>query len=127
MGLYNERIPDQRDNMAQTRDIIERAGLGDVFTFAGEIENVESEYHQADAVVLVSTREGLPNTVCEGMASGLPIVAGKVADIPGLSVKAKTASFATPLSVSDARALEKCLSLSFEDRVRFGGSLATSG
>ncbi|MBP7865784.1 MAG: glycosyltransferase family 4 protein [Acidobacteria bacterium] len=121
VGRYNDQIPDQRNNMAETREIIERSGLGGEFTFAGEIENVESEYRQADAAVLVSTREGLPNTVCEGMASGLPIVAGAVADIPRIVQDGENGFLCDPWNVSDiARALERCLALSPEERARFG-------
>jgi len=121
VGRYNDRIPDQRHNMAETQALIKRSGLSEQFIFVGEVENVESEYRQADALVLVSTREGLPNAVCEGMASGLPIVAGAVADIPRIVREGENGFLCDPRSAADiARALEKCLTLSSDERAMFG-------
>jgi glycosyltransferase involved in cell wall biosynthesis len=37
---------------------------------------------EADVVGLFSFFEGLPNTICEGMALGKPILASAVSDIP---------------------------------------------
>lgn len=121
VGRYNDRIPDQRHNMAETQALIKRFGLGEQFIITGEVENVESEYCQADALVLVSTREGLPNAVCEGMASGLLIIAGAVSDIPRIVREGENGFLCDPWSAADiARALEKCLTLSPDERARFG-------
>lgn len=120
-GRYNDRVPDHRENMTETRNLIQRFGLEEKFIFVGEVEDVESEYRNADALVLVSTREGLPNVICEGMASGLPIIAGAVADIPMIVREGENGFLCDPWSVNDiARALGRCLDLSPEERSRLG-------
>ena len=45
-------------------------------------ENIAEMYQAADMYVLPSYREGLPLTLFEAMASGLPIVASPVNGIP---------------------------------------------
>jgi glycosyltransferase involved in cell wall biosynthesis len=49
-----------------------------VFRVLGQAENVEEFFRAADAFVLPSLSEGLPNVVLEAMASGLPCVATRV-------------------------------------------------
>ncbi len=123
VGQYNERLPDQRENMAETARILRRSGLERQFVFAGETETIELEYQNADALVLVSTREGLSNAVCEGLASGLPVVAGKVADLPRIIRDGENGFLCDPLNVQDiARALEQCLNLEPADLSRFGSA-----
>jgi glycosyltransferase involved in cell wall biosynthesis len=62
------------------RSLVKQYQLDNHFTFAGEKVNVVQEYHTADALVLVSLFEGLPNVVCEAMACGLPVVLSDVSD-----------------------------------------------
>ena len=47
--------------------------------FTGVVEDVLPYYHAADVFVIASRSEGMPNTVLEAMACGLPIVGS---DIP---------------------------------------------
>jgi len=43
-------------------------------------KNIVEKYQSADAVILPSFREGLPNTICEGMACGCPILTSNIGD-----------------------------------------------
>jgi len=54
------------------------AGLGDGFRFIGATPHRASIYHALDVQVLTSKFEGLPMTMLEGMASGVPVVASRV-------------------------------------------------
>jgi glycosyltransferase involved in cell wall biosynthesis len=68
-----ERLPLQREAA--------RLGLADRVTFAGWIarERLPDVYREADIFLFPSTDEGMPNTVLEAMASGLPVIATRIA------------------------------------------------
>jgi len=55
--------------------------LGDKLYVAGPSHNIEDYYNIADIYIHAALREGLPNTIIEAMASGLPVISSK---IPGL-------------------------------------------
>jgi L-malate glycosyltransferase len=57
-------------------------GIGERVRFHGETPDPEALLRQADALVLASTHEGMPNAVLEGMALGLPVVATRVGGVP---------------------------------------------
>jgi len=53
-------------------------GIKDTVMFAGFQDNVHSWMQAADIYALTSLREGLPNTMLEAMATGLPVVSTRV-------------------------------------------------
>lgn len=62
----------------------EELKLSDAVTFAGNVEDVERYLSDADVFVLSSDYEGLPLSILEAMAAGLPVIStnvGGVADI----------------------------------------------
>ena len=63
-------------------DMIEKSGLGRRVTLLGRQEDMPAFYQQVNLQVLSSRNEGLPMAVLEGMASGLPVVATRVGEIP---------------------------------------------
>lgn len=60
--------------------------LNSVVFFKGRLQDVAPVYQEADTLLLTSDHEGTPNVVLEAMASGLPVVASRVGDIPNLVV-----------------------------------------
>ncbi len=50
-------------------------GISESARFAGRVDNVPEYLRAADVFVLPSLQEGLPNSLLEAMASGLPVIA----------------------------------------------------
>ncbi len=63
---------------------VDEEGIRDVFEFCPATKHIEDEYKKCGAVGLFSINEGLPNSVCEAMCCGRPIVATRVSDVPRL-------------------------------------------
>jgi glycosyltransferase involved in cell wall biosynthesis len=57
-------------------------GLNDHVEFLGEVQNVQQLMRRASVFVLPSLTEGIPLTVLEAMACGLPVVATRVGGTP---------------------------------------------
>jgi glycosyltransferase involved in cell wall biosynthesis len=68
----------------QVKDLIEQLSLGFIFRLHPATGDIVRQYQSADAVVLPSFVEGLPNAVCEGMACGCPILASRIGDAEAL-------------------------------------------
>lgn len=60
--------------------VIEDGGLATSWRWLGERRDVPDLLRQYDALILPSLWEGLPNVVCEALASGLPVLASDVSD-----------------------------------------------
>jgi glycosyltransferase involved in cell wall biosynthesis len=94
------------------RGLVKQYQLENHFTFAGEKANVVHEYHTADALVLVSLAEGLPNVVCEAMACGLPVVLSDVSDHRKMVEEGHTGFLCSPYEAgSIANALQSIIRL----------------
>lgn len=61
-------------------ELIKQHGLGDVIALHGDTKEIHNRMHEADMVGLFSSREGLPNAICEGMSLGKPVIMSKVSD-----------------------------------------------
>jgi len=55
-------------------DLVREKGLGDRITLPGSVEDVADKICRARIFVLTSNTEGMPNSVIEAMALGLPVV-----------------------------------------------------
>jgi glycosyltransferase involved in cell wall biosynthesis len=82
------------------RDAIEarRAalGLGDRVTLLGNREDVPSQLADCDAFALITDWEGLPYSILEAMATGLPVLATEVGGIPDLVAPGATGELVPP-------------------------------
>ncbi|MCZ6765328.1 MAG: glycosyltransferase family 4 protein [bacterium] len=76
--------PEGERTFQQTDNLISELDLKSNWEWLGERKDIPSLLRQHDAVVHPSTREGLPNAICEGLASGRPILAGGILDHPRL-------------------------------------------
>jgi len=55
-------------------------GLKDRWTWLGRCKDISALHESHDVLVHPSVREGLPNSICEALSSGLPVIAGRGAD-----------------------------------------------
>jgi len=103
--------------------LIEKYKLQDVFQLNDASHEVAEKMKLADAVGLFSFFEGLPNAICEGMASGKPIISSRISDIP-LLINDNENGFICEAHIpqSIANAIRKMLSLN-EIQLQNMGSL----
>lgn len=61
---------------------IKKYQLDSIFHLHPPTQNIHQKYADADFVGLFSHHEGFPNTICEAMVMGKPVIATNVSDIP---------------------------------------------
>ena len=76
--------------------LIGQLGLAEVVHITGLRTDIPNYLRSMDAFVLSSQHEGMPLAVLEAMASGLPVIATAVGDIPGLNRKGETIALVPP-------------------------------
>jgi len=84
---------------------IEAHHLSEMIKVLPPTQKIEEVYEGADAIFLPSFYEGLPNTVCEGMACGKPILMSAVCDAGSLAVEGQNGYLFDPRdheSIADA-------------------------
>lgn len=64
--------------------------------FAGFIEDIPEVYSFSDVSVLSSWMEGLPQSILQSMASGVPVVATRVGGVPEVVIHEKTGLLVEP-------------------------------
>jgi glycosyltransferase involved in cell wall biosynthesis len=82
------------------RPVIEQAirasALAETVALLGERDDVAEQLVQSDIFVLASRSEGMPLSVLEAMAAGLPVVASAVGGVPELVVSGETGLLVRP-------------------------------
>ena len=100
-------------------EVVAQRGLTDCFTFHGLTDDVPGALAQADVFMLPSEYEGIPMTIAEAMATGMPIVASKVGGIPDMVENGISAILCEPSAQNFADALESLI-LNEEQRAKLG-------
>ena len=70
--------------LQECKSLIQDNGLGDIVQLHDATHDIADRMFESDVVALFSKWEGLPNSVCEGMALGKPIIMTKVSDYSNL-------------------------------------------
>ncbi len=70
-GDYQEKIPDMASSY----------GLEDFVKIEGTVDNVQEYLNASDIFVFPSLSEGMPNSLLEAMACGLPVVASRIGGV----------------------------------------------
>jgi glycosyltransferase involved in cell wall biosynthesis len=76
----SEYLGSPSEAFTEASRLVEEYGLKDEFFLRKPVVDIEKMHHQVDALIQCSFWEGMPNSVCEAMASGLPVLMSKVSD-----------------------------------------------
>lgn len=105
----------------ENRRILEEAGVSEFLSIEGPVRNTSEILNEADAMILPSLWEGLPNSVCEAMACGCPVLASNVSDIQWIVDDGKDGFLFDPSDPSDiASAIVRFMDSGAEKRVEMG-------
>jgi len=100
---------------------IEVDRLAKSWRWLGERKDVPELMRQYDALILPSSWEGLPNVVCEALASGLPVLASRIADNARLVQCGQSGFLFDPDASSDmASVLTEFAALDTATRIEMG-------
>lgn len=109
MALVVRTIPSARAEvagdgacLAELQALARELGVADHVTFLGEVRDIPGVLARAGLFVLSSQTEGIPLTLLEAMARGLPVVATRVGGVPEVVVEGETGLMVPP---SDSEAL----------------------
>lgn len=106
---------------AKVKMKVEELGISDYITFYKPERNVANIYQNADIFCLPSIYEGFPNTLCEAMACGLPVVCSNVCDNPDIVNSSNCGVMVEPYSPENiANALELVTKASSDERIEMG-------
>jgi len=101
----------------ELKALVKSLGLESIISFPGPTTTPEDYLRAADVFVLTSESEGLPNSLLEAMATGIPVCAS---NIGGISNLIRSGHNGILFSVEDSIALAACLHelLTNTDRVK---------
>jgi glycosyltransferase involved in cell wall biosynthesis len=120
-GTYRALIAGDGPEREQLETEARKLGLANSVEFLGERNDIPDLIHSSDLFVLSTRSEGLPMSILEAMAAGLPVVASEVGGIPEL-VDAETGVLVPP---EDSTALASAVEKLIEDpglRARLGAA-----
>ena len=96
--------------------LIKTYELEDCIKLYDATDQIADKMYQSDFVGLFSTSEGLPNSICEAMSLGKPVIMTRVSDYKILVKENISGFLCDPLNpTSIASALRMCISKSKED------------
>jgi glycosyltransferase involved in cell wall biosynthesis len=95
-GSFEALIVGDGPDRLELEEEIRTLGLADSVQLAGERRDVPELLARADVFVLSSRSEGLPVSVLEAMAAGLPVVASRVGGVPEVVVDGRTGVLVRP-------------------------------
>jgi glycosyltransferase involved in cell wall biosynthesis len=97
---------------AELRNMVKRLNIEHAFKFLGIVPSVPEVMNQCDIFVRPSLTEGMPLTILEAMACGLPVIASK---IPGSSEVVKDGETGILVEVGNVEKLSNAIIRLLED------------
>ena len=101
------------DELTKAKNTVERLGLSDSLFFTGHRSDLLDIYASLDLFLMTSLTEGLPNTILEAMAMGVPVVSTAVAGVPEV-VEHNTTGYLSP--IGDVQGLSRQVIKLLRDR-----------
>jgi glycosyltransferase involved in cell wall biosynthesis len=95
-GSYEARIVGDGPDRPRVEEEIRSLGLTEHVRLAGDRRDVPAQLAAADVFVLSSASEGMPVSVLEAMAAGLPVVASRVGGVPELVAEGESGLLVDP-------------------------------
>ena len=89
------------------REQVRELGLQEAVYMPGQMDNVMAQYPMYDAFILPSVYEGMPITLIEAMASGMPIAASGVGGVPDMLCHGENGLLCTAEADSIAEVMEQ--------------------
>jgi glycosyltransferase involved in cell wall biosynthesis len=83
---YGDKVtePFLNDSFPKAVQKIKSLKLDSLINFFPATNEINTKIQNADVLGLFSFYEGLPNTVCEGMSCGKPILCSRISDLPSI-------------------------------------------
>jgi len=98
----------------------EDLGISNRVTFAGQVNNIPDYFRKADLYVLPSLQEGLPNSLLEAMACGLPVITSRIGGVVDIVEDGKSGILVEPGDISGLASAMVRLLKDAESRQRLG-------
>jgi len=76
--------------MTVLKNYVNELNIADHVIFTGFVDNIAEVYSLTDVAVLSSWSEGLPQSLLQAMASGVPVVATRVGGVPEVVIHGKS-------------------------------------
>ena len=89
------------------KEKVKNDNLTDSILFKGAVGEVTSHFHEYDVFILPSLFEGMPITIIEAMAAGMPIIASNVGGIPDIITNRKNGILIKPEAADLVKALNE--------------------
>jgi glycosyltransferase involved in cell wall biosynthesis len=108
------------DSFQQAKALTKKYELEKTIKFFEPTSNIPDIFSYSDAIGLFSFHEGLPNTICEAITLGKPVIASKISDIPILIGNKKALLFDPSEYLEISKSLQYILSLSSSKLIKIG-------
>lgn len=98
------------------KKLIQQIGISDYVRFLGFVENSLHYIASFDLLVMPSLNEGIPMSLLEAMAMGVPVIASRVGGIPEVIEDESTGILVEPKNVEEL--YQACARLASDERLR---------
>ena len=82
LGAQYEWVEGQTDYFEECKTLLKKFNLNEQWNWISQSNEVNRILREHDLMIHASFGEGFPNVICEGLASGLPVIASNVFDHP---------------------------------------------